>query len=137
MTSTWTLQELDAALSNPHTNPAFENIAVPLPAEVLLPIAPEVAAPAPPVFTSPLVQVIVNVNKKTQQVTDEPAQIIVPSPVGVVPSPELEVETGVLEPETPVLPVDSFNPIDHIAINPEPINVNIIDPSPAVDIGPM
>ncbi|VVD02337.1 unnamed protein product [Leptidea sinapis] len=169
MTTTWTIQELEAALANPNTDPALipylehavyeylhafwngqpiDSIVVPLPAEVLLPIAPEVVgpaevllpiapAPASPVFSSPLVQVIVNVNKKTQQVTDVPAQIIVPSPVAVVPSPELEVETGALEPETPVLPVDSFNPIDTIAINPEPINVNIIDPSPAVDIGPM
>ncbi|XP_045504511.1 resuscitation-promoting factor RpfA-like [Colias croceus] len=176
--SSWTLQDLSAALTNPNTDPAIipileealnnlyaaihagqdvESILVPIPGIVpgetdltpspAIPLPEPVAAPR-----SPLVQVIVNVNKQTQQITEVPmpeSPAIVPSPVDVIDVSPVDIIDVSPVDVIDVAPVDVIpspievnpapapvviNPIDVIAINPEPVGV--LEPSPAV-VGPI
>ncbi|XP_053614696.1 calphotin-like [Plodia interpunctella] len=117
-----------------------EALPVPTPVVAPTPVAPE----TPVVSGSPLVQIILNINQ--QSVT--PEAVIVPAPVGegepfenprppalVDPRPPAPVNPrppAPVNPRPPVpvvvpevvipTPVIDFNPIDVIAVNPEPVN---------------
>ncbi|CAG4947662.1 unnamed protein product [Colias eurytheme] len=107
-----TLQQIDSALSNPHTDPALipvleaalneimealfaghqvETVTVDLPLEAVPGIVNPAPAPVPspspapsPASSSPLVQVVVNVNKQTQQIHEIPAFVPGGNPVNVI-----------------------------------------------------
>ncbi|XP_022120687.2 uncharacterized protein LOC110997044 [Pieris rapae] len=130
----WTLQEIDAALQNPNTDPAIipylevaldkimsalhegltvESIVIPIPVDVEKPeIQPSPAAvPELRPISAPLVQVIVNINNEQKIVPETPAIIeeVENQPIDNNPA---------LIPEGPSGPTD-INPIDVIAVNPE------------------
>ncbi|CAG5005407.1 unnamed protein product [Parnassius apollo] len=164
--STWTLQELDAALNDPTTNPALipylehalneimdaivsgQDIAavpvlipaalapveaetpimpVPVPAPIVIPGPSPAPVPAPvanpdlspaPASSSPLVQIIININKQEQAASPAiQAPEITPTPVSVVEQAE----------------DNSFNPVDFIL--PGGVAINPIVPEPVV--GPI
>ncbi|KAM3963243.1 uncharacterized protein ACR2FA_002604 [Aphomia sociella] len=122
------------------------DVASPLPAEVAI-IEP-VAVPEAPaaVSSSPLVQIILNVNQNDQQVVapgiERPVPEVTIQPVPVVerPTPEItlepvhiidrpipEVSVNPVDVISPPLPVPELNPIDVIAVVPDPAPVNPID----------
>ncbi|CAG9563852.1 unnamed protein product [Danaus chrysippus] len=116
--SVWTLQDLSEALQNPDTNPALipyleqalnqlmeslmaghnvNAIVVQMPENIDVvpsPVNPDIVDPQPSI-SSPLVQIIVNVNSKKEVapgpvnpeiipgpvIIDEPEEIIIPAPV--------------------------------------------------------
>ena len=112
---------------------------IPAPVETVLEPSPAETGPAAPaVSSSPLVQIIINVNQAAPAALPAaPAQVaeIAPEPVHVVesaPEPVQVVETAPIAPE-PVQVVETIpEPVQVVEIAPEPVNVVEV---PSVPIG--